>query len=480
MQTKNKILIVLIIAELILMSFIGIKKIALSSVIYIMSFSNNQFIIKKGTPVKPEYMLINKEGKAVNNEKYHRIIPYKNFYIVKKNLKYGLVNAEGKTIIPVKYDSIKPSNEYFIAALKSKKGLINSEGKIVFPVRYDMIYITSENLILKKNKVYSIFDMNKKFLFSVNADKPPKYINNNRFLVVNNDRLIITDNKGNPVTKTEYQNVHKYFNIIKYADIDLIEVTKENKYGIINSDGSIIIPLIYEDISLTGFHEGVFNARKNGKWGLINLKNEVVVDFLYDYTINQLNNGFYMVKSPAKKLVNPKKINAPDKKTELTGKKKPIKPNHQERKNDKIQIYGDLHVVSVYEGKYKEPKEFAEHKSGEVTVRVSITDKPVTLLLSSYEPVKWTVKADKGVKINKIYFTGYYDGDVMPPSKTIPVEKLYKRFYIDNKKINKIIDFTDKLPVTAQYEYQMDYFFVDGKEGKVQTKPAVSNQSTEK
>ncbi|NME68925.1 WG repeat-containing protein [Flammeovirga aprica] len=56
---------------------------------------------------------------------------------------------------------------------------------------------------------------------------------------------------------------------------------KDDKYGMINSKGEIIIPNIYDNLDVLS--EGLISAKKGDKWGYINIKNEEVVPFIFDH-----------------------------------------------------------------------------------------------------------------------------------------------------------------------------------------------------
>lgn len=56
-------------------------------------------------------------------------------------------------------------------------------------------------------------------------------------------------------------------------------VKKDGKWGYIDANGKIVIPLEYEEVA--DFSEGLAPVCKNGKWGYINLKKEVVIPFKF-------------------------------------------------------------------------------------------------------------------------------------------------------------------------------------------------------
>lgn len=65
----------------------------------------------------------------------------------------------------------------------------------------------------------------------------------------------------------------------KYVDDGLLAlVIKGKKYGFINSNNKVVIPLDYDQA--TTFSEGLACVKKDGKWKFINANNEIVIDNL--------------------------------------------------------------------------------------------------------------------------------------------------------------------------------------------------------
>ncbi|NME72368.1 WG repeat-containing protein [Flammeovirga aprica] len=57
-------------------------------------------------------------------------------------------------------------------------------------------------------------------------------------------------------------------------------IKKEGKYGLMDENGLIVIPLEYDLIDVPS--EGKVSAKKNGKWGYLNLEGEIVIPFHFD------------------------------------------------------------------------------------------------------------------------------------------------------------------------------------------------------
>jgi hypothetical protein len=53
------------------------------------------------------------------------------------------------------------------------------------------------------------------------------------------------------------------------------------------------------------------------------------------------------------------------------------------------------------------------HKTGHVEVRIKRSSKPIVLVLSSYESVKWTLIAEPGARLAAVLVSGYYPSQVV-------------------------------------------------------------------
>lgn len=69
-----------------------------------------------------------------------------------------------------------------------------------------------------------------------------------------------------------------------------------------------------------------------------------------------------------------------------------------------------MHVIGVYEGSYPDGvrHSFGFHPEGVVDVVVNADDRPIALVLSSYEPVEWRIHVSDGARIERVLLRGYH------------------------------------------------------------------------
>ena len=80
----------------------------------------------------------------------------------------------------------------------------------------------------------------------------------------------------------------------------------------------------------------------------------------------------------------------------------------------------ELHLIGIYEAHSNHRP--GNHPTGIAQVNITRQNKPMILVLSAYEPVKWELKLAPGVQIEKIILNGYHDQQVAGVSG-IPVEE---------------------------------------------------------
>ena len=94
---------------------------------------------------------------------------------------------------------------------------------------------------------------------------------------------IISDN-GTILVPVKYDRVFKDSNVF---------ILENNKlWGCCNKSGSVLIPLVYDDIGLK-VGENLVRVKKAGKWGFVDLNNNTVIDFIFDFACNFKNGKAY-------------------------------------------------------------------------------------------------------------------------------------------------------------------------------------------
>ena len=215
------------------------------------------------------------------------------FYHVIKNGKHGIYYISGKQCIPIEYDDIKRLyTNYWLTTKNGKVGLCWSNGNQIFPTNYKDISILRREeygkydfFIVKKDK-YTILNSHGKAIFPTQYDEIRQH--NDYYILENSSGTDCLFNSGElvkgilvdyyvaPFLHQENGQTKKYY-----------DFKKDNLWGIIDGDGRIHIPALYQE-----HLRFVYNCNENlslcivanykGKRGIINFKNEIVLPFKYN------------------------------------------------------------------------------------------------------------------------------------------------------------------------------------------------------
>ena len=339
-------------------------------------------------------------------------------------------------------------NQYTIVEKNHKLGLRDEKGKIIIPIHYDNIK--------KAGHCYIVY----KYLKNRHSSNiRPRY----------EGKYGLCNENGKMILPVRY-------NIIRFIKDKYIIALSENKNILFDETGSKLLE--YEAISTENFKdENVFWVKKNGKWGRVNINNEILTNFIFDNCPDEIAPNIYMVQ--ADEIITNEEAELDYK---IQQQEERIKREESVVKEENLhKTIGELHCVNVYHGKYQNPRDGVQnHEIGDVTVNVNIVNKPVTLLLTSYEAVRWTIKAKPGAQIKKIYFSGYYDGEVITGNKNIPVERTSKRLDFGDNDRRKVSQYMDKAPSSYQYVNNTGDFMIDGIIGASDKYEFVKHQSTDK
>ena len=289
---------------------------------------DNYVVIKK---LKPE-----KNDPSQWNASIFGIRLYKNYYTCKIydfNLTEQKYLNKDFELVDVLYNEY--SKETYLISYDGKKneyGLRTLDGNLIHSTKYEPTFFTSKNVLETNWSDYRgyIYLNNDNTAFEVIPD------NFTWLYHAMNDDIIITEStSGNGLLNAKTKETiipNNVYNQIKPISSELAIVYKGNKYGIINYNGDIILPLEFEGVQLTtheskyvkvrkGNYENIFDTEKleyifnwkykdileyenffsakteDGYIELINFNNEILLNtkadlaWYYNGTIDILNDG---------------------------------------------------------------------------------------------------------------------------------------------------------------------------------------------
>lgn len=182
----------------------------------------------------------------------------------------------------------------------SKKTIMIIVGIIIIAISLVLsIYIPNRNKIeksidnpsitysiLEENEKVGVIDENKNIIIEPQYDEII-IVNSHKavFICANNEGTIIINDKNKEIL-TKYKNIEpiKLENAIIENEYEKnVLVYKENdKYGLIDLDGNVIVKNKYEQIASFGYKEGEILVKENNKYGLITENGNQIIKTIYD------------------------------------------------------------------------------------------------------------------------------------------------------------------------------------------------------
>ncbi|MDL2239787.1 WG repeat-containing protein [Bacteroidales bacterium OttesenSCG-928-K03] len=253
---------------------------------------------------------INKEGKEIIPIIYDNIglTFYGGPVPAQKNGKWGYINRTSIEVIPFIYDYVNTMFFDGIAkvSFEGKVGYIDTLGNVIIPYIYDGggISFSDEMVAVKHNNKWGVIDKSNKVLVPFNFDMIGSY-SEGYFKVVQKGKIGYIDKTGKEIIPCIYVDGGDFKNgqvnvkvKDKKADAWITLDTNNNKASISTVIESDDIAVDYDKIYV--YNNGLARIYKNkGKYGFINKQNELIVPMIYDEA-HDFSYGFARVKQDKK------------------------------------------------------------------------------------------------------------------------------------------------------------------------------------
>ncbi|MCL2638026.1 MAG: WG repeat-containing protein [Oscillospiraceae bacterium] len=266
---------------------------------------------------------VNKSGEVVVDFEYARVNDFEHgVSVVQKGApqvtgdewttwKSGLINREGEVLLPAEYDLIHYYGEGLFSVLIGNRGpqigkwgFADTSGEIVIPIKYDDSRSFENGLAMVG--VGNASTGNVKWGYINTADEVIIPLEYSWGWTLGEDLIgVSVGSNDDPTTKVYNRNGEVVFpagafgGYGKYMGDGVLWAGNDDKWGLINLDGEILLPLEYGWSSFFStaratFSEGMTFLTKDGKWGFATAKGEIVVPLQYD-VVNSFRNGFARV-----------------------------------------------------------------------------------------------------------------------------------------------------------------------------------------
>ena len=231
--------------------------------------------------VKPEYNSIATDGYYNQDTKYEAA-----GYIVNvrtdEGYRYGYINSEGKQILDTMYTSLKriteikdDENVYLIVSLDNKYGVLKNDEQII-ECKYDNIEYNEETELIKVRNEgkYGVYNLDGNEIVPV--ENMDIVFRGKRITAKKTNNTIEYDLQGNEIKDNKYKMILSTENP-EYS----ITVTKDNKYGVINTNGTEVVENKYSYLKYLDNNYFAIYSDDN-KIGIIDNNGSVILEPKYD------------------------------------------------------------------------------------------------------------------------------------------------------------------------------------------------------
>lgn len=222
--------------------------------------------------------------------------------LIVSNGKYGFVDREGVEVIPPVYEkALYYKDGYAEIKYNGKWGVIDLSGKEVINAEYDDLDPSDYKLVaVCKNEKWGYLNMKGEQITKFEFDDAEGFDGCEYAFVGKNDRCGLIDTSGKIIIPIKYDDLDflEVQNGEEFSNTNLLIVNKNDKEGIIDLKNKTIVPIKYD--GLDGLESnGLIRATIGDKWGYINRKGEVIIDIKYE-AADDFEEGIGFVKKNGK------------------------------------------------------------------------------------------------------------------------------------------------------------------------------------
>lgn len=229
------------------------------------------------------YGIVNNEGKTIVPAVFTNVFEKNNFLVVTNGNKYGLYNRDGKQVCDTTYQgfeqSATPYSRIFFSYKDGLKGIIKDDGTVLYePVFTSTGYITSTDGLLNPFTAYQGMYL---------------YVKNNR-----NKMGVFDEKTATMVVPLLYDDIYQKY---ETATAAYFAVKKDNKYGVISSKDSMVIPFDYDAIDMSRANADAYSGpqllvKKNNRYGAVSFAHTILIPLAYSHLEKLSDDNFYKAK----------------------------------------------------------------------------------------------------------------------------------------------------------------------------------------
>ncbi len=266
--------------------------------------------------VKGKYGIMDSTGKILIPCKYENIKYIKNLdtYIVKNNNTYNIIDKNNQILLNRNYLEIDYNDIYQVFIVKDsieKYGILDNKLQWIEPIKYDDITVLGKDrYIIRRDSIY-YEKINRSIekpevtnnAININICKPEEDTIHYKKKIISKQSVLFTDSH---TLSPKYDEIE----ITEFKDKYIAEVYHNGKYGVINENGILIIPIQYNYIEFLFQYDGHNDSEtllgiaveEKNKYGLYNIEGKRILPSIYEEIDNkntmifaQKNNKYFLV-----------------------------------------------------------------------------------------------------------------------------------------------------------------------------------------
>jgi hypothetical protein len=234
-----------------------------------------------------KYGFMDEEGQVLIDAEYEFVESFnEGLSLLIQDGKIGFINKAGDLIIPFDYDDGEPFDDGLaIVSIDDRYGMIDRTNKAVIPLKYDLIGRFKHGLALVANETaYGFVDKEGKVAIPIELDYANDFEKAYALIEIDGKKGII-NTKGRQVIEAKYDYLE---NFNQYG---LARAKNDSAYGLIDQQGSEILPFEYDRIG--EFGDSLALVAKGDKYGYVNHRGEMVIPLKYDFDTEALVWGLF-------------------------------------------------------------------------------------------------------------------------------------------------------------------------------------------
>lgn len=206
------------------------------------------------------YGIKNNDGEIILEPEYTQILNYSNDLTIVTDQNYlsGVIDMNGQTIIPMQYETIYHNDvdNTFLVSMDGNYGLLSSNNQIIIPREYThLTFLDHDYAIASRGELSGIIDSKNTIIVPFNYYSITEIVG---------DKFIAMDEDYKYSLYTINEDKIATYDLITDANEDnLFIVMHDSKYGFMDGQGKVVIPLEYEYAS--SFYQGTAAVLLDGQ-----------------------------------------------------------------------------------------------------------------------------------------------------------------------------------------------------------------------